>query len=382
MGPPSAGLLLQAGYTAPVPGGAMFGTYRTVLALMVVLTHLGGLGHLGQFAVFGFYTLSGYLMTLVISRNYGYTTSGFVAFALNRALRIFPLYWLSVVISVALILVVGAAFARAYHPALYLPETLAEAARNFFLVLRHGQGPRLTPPAWALTVELFFYVCIGIGAARYRATTLAWLLLSIAYHAIVPRLGFGPGSYYFSIPAGSLPFALGAAIFHSRDWVGQFLGTLPRALVSWGPAMLGAAILLNWGLFRNPGISAGFFPHFYLNIALNGALVACLVHYGRDWTRFRRVDDWLGGLSYPIYLVHYQVGLLVVFVAGLAGVSLTRGTTPMLLLSLPGVLGLAWLLARFVETPLERVRDAVKDAHARRAPASAAGTAGALDRAA
>lgn len=49
----------------------MFGTYRAFLALMVVALHLGGIPKIGAYAVFGFYCLSGYLMTLIMQTNYG-----------------------------------------------------------------------------------------------------------------------------------------------------------------------------------------------------------------------------------------------------------------------------------------------------------------------
>jgi len=54
----------------------MFGTYRIFLALMVVALHLGGIPKIGAYAVFGFYCLSGYLMTLIMQTNYGYTATG------------------------------------------------------------------------------------------------------------------------------------------------------------------------------------------------------------------------------------------------------------------------------------------------------------------
>jgi peptidoglycan/LPS O-acetylase OafA/YrhL len=43
-------------------------------------------------AVFAFYTLSGYLMTRVLNERYGFTAAGTAAFALNRVLRLWPVY--------------------------------------------------------------------------------------------------------------------------------------------------------------------------------------------------------------------------------------------------------------------------------------------------
>ena len=66
----------------------MFGVYRAFLALMVVALHLGGLPVVGAYAVFGFYVLSGYLMTLIMQDRYGYTASGRSAYAVNRFLLV------------------------------------------------------------------------------------------------------------------------------------------------------------------------------------------------------------------------------------------------------------------------------------------------------
>lgn len=46
------------------------------MALMVVFQHLGGVRVLGEHAVFGFYILSGYLMTLTLHASYGYSWRG------------------------------------------------------------------------------------------------------------------------------------------------------------------------------------------------------------------------------------------------------------------------------------------------------------------
>lgn len=68
----------------------MFGTYRTILALMVVFLHLGGVPRIGAYAVFGFYCLSGYLMTLIMQTTYGYSFQGVIKYGINRFLRNYP----------------------------------------------------------------------------------------------------------------------------------------------------------------------------------------------------------------------------------------------------------------------------------------------------
>jgi len=103
----------------------MFGTYRTLLALMVVALHLGGLS-MGGYAVFGFYVLSGYLMTLIMQNNYGYSALGFYKYALNRFLRIYPIYWVSIVFSAILVWYFGLVFWSAICPWFPLGYFLAD----------------------------------------------------------------------------------------------------------------------------------------------------------------------------------------------------------------------------------------------------------------
>lgn len=63
---------------------------------MVVLLYLApidGSGH-GYYAVFGFFALSGYLMTHVLKEHYLKQPGGIRRYLANRVLRIYPLYWL------------------------------------------------------------------------------------------------------------------------------------------------------------------------------------------------------------------------------------------------------------------------------------------------
>ena len=66
----------------------MFGIYRYGLALCVAISHLwaGTIGGPAAYAVWGFYCLSGYLMTLILNEKYGFSPRGVGRFAANRAL--------------------------------------------------------------------------------------------------------------------------------------------------------------------------------------------------------------------------------------------------------------------------------------------------------
>ena len=78
-------------------GRGMIDVYRFILALCVVQGHLVGRGEsapwLAWQAVFSFYVLSGFLMSLILNQDYGFTASGLARFAFNRWLRLFPVYY-------------------------------------------------------------------------------------------------------------------------------------------------------------------------------------------------------------------------------------------------------------------------------------------------
>ncbi|MEJ1355170.1 MAG: hypothetical protein RPU39_10845 [Candidatus Sedimenticola sp. (ex Thyasira tokunagai)] len=204
----------------------MFGTYRTLLALMVVALHLGGIPKVGAYAVFGFYCLSGYLMTLIMHSNYGYTLPGISKYAVNRALRIFPLYWVSILFSAVLIWQLGSNFISSYHPAIYMPGNASELSKNLMIFFPFMDVPRLTPPAWALTVELFFYILIGAGISKNKGITLIWFVFSVLYHIGALFFDLGWSHRYYTIAAASLPFSTGALIFHYRHSCCQCLNQL------------------------------------------------------------------------------------------------------------------------------------------------------------
>ena len=76
---------------------------------MVVVLHYGGVRYIGEYAVFGFFALSGYLMTLIMQQNYGYTVRGIGGYALNRFLRIYPIYWVVCGLSILILLALDSA---------------------------------------------------------------------------------------------------------------------------------------------------------------------------------------------------------------------------------------------------------------------------------
>lgn len=336
----------------------MFGTYRTLLALMVVTQHLAGVHVLGAYAVFGFYILSGYLMTSIMHNNYGYSFAGVSSYALNRFLRIYPMYWVSILCSVLLILLLNNKDIAAYHEAMFIPRTAYEYFRNIFLFFPSLESPRLTPSAWALTVELCFYALIGLGLSKNKILVVCWFALSLAYHLVANVLNWGWNNIYFSIPAASLPFATGAFIFHYKNTLLDSL-KCDSEIVRWFlPVGVFALILINWWL----GDLTGYLRSicFYSNYAFCSFMILLLSNKNALSFIPKKVDKWIGNLSFPIYVIHYQVGLMVMTVLNSLGFMYKRADIQLLLFTLPALIFVAWLMVVCIERPIERIRAKVR----------------------
>ena len=73
------------------------GLLRFILAVTVVIAHSSSiLGFTlvgGQIAVQAFYIISGFYMTLILNEKYVGTNSSYKLFITNRFLRLYPIYW-------------------------------------------------------------------------------------------------------------------------------------------------------------------------------------------------------------------------------------------------------------------------------------------------
>jgi peptidoglycan/LPS O-acetylase OafA/YrhL len=335
----------------------MFGILRTFLALVVVAGHLYGPWKMGTYAVFGFYALSGYLMTMTMAQNYGYSRAGILRFGANRVLRIYPAYWAAIIFSIVVLLVVGEERVVYYHSAIAFTRTGREIFNNLFLYFYPAtERPRLSPATWALTVELGFYILIGLGVSKTRPRSIAWFALSVAYTVHLLAQGVGWNERYSPLFAASLPFSAGSLWYHCKAATGRLNPRLIKILLMIVPA----AAVVNFSVNLKRGTESTY--GFYLNLLLLMSLIAlCRELENLSSDRMKRLDKAIGHLSYPIYLVHWQTGLVISFlIFGTPVHGQSREGLVTLLVSVPVVILVAHLMHRFVEEPIERIRNRLK----------------------
>ena len=117
-------------------------------------------------------------------------------------------------------------------------------------------------------------------------------------------------------------------------------------------------VIFNWVVGYKMGMLKGV--SFYLNFVLNVILVLSLVNKQSLKLINKRFDKVMGEFSYPIYLVHFQVGLIGIIVLGAFGIKLDRPSYELMLFEVPLVFIVSWLLILLIERPIELVRQVVK----------------------
>jgi len=311
------------------------GVLRCLLALSVLLVHdLDGWFKLidGVAAVQCFYLISGFYMALVLNERYANVGS----FFFNRALRLFPTYWAVLLLTLLAAVLAGRPTfietalqsdlpwdARAL---LFVSSVLLVGgdvvmfvrpteAGLVFTATFWNEPPYLYPyqavhPAWSLPVEMAFYA-LAPFLVRSRWRLLAGLLLGLVIRVIVYK-AFGshdPWRYRF-FPAELSVFCAGGLAYHF--YRGMQVNAAARRIGGGCLVALIAAMLV----YPHLPPAARYVPATAVVLASLPFLFAL--------TRDNPTDRWLGGLSYPVYLLHFPIlqylsGTLAVIACTFAG---------------------------------------------------------------
>lgn len=265
----------------------MLDALRGVAALLVFASHAGialmpaflrweltsfNVGHVG---VVLFFLISGYIIPVSLAH-----APSRRAFWVRRIFRLFPLYWLSI----GLTLLIGG-------PA-PLPVVLANATMlQMFLGM-----PHLSAGYWTLGIEELFYlsaVLLSCTSARAHPllVALAWTAGALLVDVALP---------VFAGVALPLPLTSYLAIL----WTGTLLAALVRGEVARRLAV--PAVLLTLAVVTIP-LVPGLLPGAWVAQALLPRVVAFGLFGAALLLRHRqipRVLPWLGRISYSLYLLH------------------------------------------------------------------------------
>lgn len=331
-------------------------------------------GSSGSYAVCGFFVISGYVITMVLHERYFQLQDGLSKFWINRFLRLYPTfiiagafgYFVSYIapnesnaLAVGLArpehefgqaLIANAGFNPAYWPLFYIPNiTMLGIQAPLFWIT----PITFAPTASSTSIELYYYILLSLGVAQSATSSKRFLLVAIGLLATLPVLylmqavgilKYGTVAPGISVNAFSLFYKtfLGWSFFFA---IGSFCYFIPKLQLS-RPIQL---TILTACLV---------FPFVYTNNVY--VMIALRVIYGLivGLTLVSFSDDrgpWfvrlMGDVSYPLFLIHWQVAALV---AWLTGLSKNDGQMLLLALSLSIAISVAIVLG--VERPIEALR--------------------------
>lgn len=275
------------------------GSFRFLLAFCVAISHLYAdmIHGPAAYAVWGFFVLSGFLMTLILNENYGNSVSGLKAYAQNRFLRIFPQYLLACLIGLITFAVAAKlkTDVTQLNPEARIPTGTSDIFANLLLnpVWTPTSG-RLVPVSGALATEVGAYLLFPLF---FRSITAVLAVMAVSFFASFER-GFHCDTFairYTAMSTCMLAFGFGALMYHLKDRLAMFQAPMYSTLC-W------ILHCLIWLFFPYYPWEAGL----YVSVILSGWVVISLFPL-----KVGALDRMLGDLTYPFYLLHTTVGVWI-----------------------------------------------------------------------
>jgi peptidoglycan/LPS O-acetylase OafA/YrhL len=298
-----------------------------------------------------FFVLSGYVLSLSLSRSGPATLSLWWGFVLRRFLRIFPA------------MLVCLLFCFVWVNWVHVPQHFQAASRDYYL---YWNAPvsllelikdlafisnRLNPVTWTLQVEMLAgmaFVPLWLLGRKSRWLAVLLLTVWIGYFWLAPLYSFARSGFIFM-------FILGMLVKPATEWLQRYC--MPRQ----GPKLALLAFLLC--CLVNKLIPETASEAWVLEALLAYLLIASLGHGNQQGSlpvMDHRLPRFIGTISYSFYLWHFPV----LFISGTWLFSVVPGD---LVLSWPNLfqnvlfvvsaacaIPVAWLSYRYVETPFLR----------------------------
>jgi peptidoglycan/LPS O-acetylase OafA/YrhL len=282
---------------------------RFCAAIGVVLFHYlfrgwAGMDHLsnlnfdrqGEWAKYGylgvdlFFMISGFVVLLSAE---GKTVQAFVT---SRFLRLFPAFWLCTTATyLALVLLhdgkLGVGFTSYLANLTMMPELL--------------NAPMVDGVYWTLMVELKFYFLVFLVSVLRQFHRLEWLMLGwLAISLFMQLHGSIKGLHFLLIPENAACFAAGVGFY--RIW---------KKGLGWknGSIVLGAYGVNLHAAYKVATTEPSLATHpinFTIVIAITTLFFLIMLAISLGWSR-RLARPWMaaaGGLTYPLYLLHQNLG--------------------------------------------------------------------------
>ena len=290
----------------------------------------------GKISVILFFAISGFVIPGVLLNSD--SPRPVLGFVINRLFRVYPAYWLSILVAVAL--------ALSLHSS---SVNFRLVAVNLTLLQQFIGVPNLLGIYWTLQIELIFYaMCIILFLMHALGKPRRVLLTLIAMLAVAFLMAKIAAWYHHKMPL-ALPLSLAVMLF----------GLLWRkALIDGGNDKLpvvvaSAALLIAVPVICSVGYAPGLADEGYSASTYIFSYAVAVLSFVTltTWIKIRsRITSFLGRISYSVYLFGPIAGLALEAVAPPARMWLPIAHIYILAVMLLAIV-IAAVVYRFIEAP-------------------------------
>ncbi|MDR1633007.1 MAG: acyltransferase [Dysgonamonadaceae bacterium] len=318
----------------------------------------------GGIAVMFFFVLSGFLITYLLMKEQNATHKISIKnFYVRRILRIWPLYYLLVIIGALLVPFTIKSIGYDYE----MPYTFGEVFLYYLFFLPFCvniiYGHHLLEPLWSIGVEEIFYI-VWAPLIKFLKKNVLTVILS----TIFIKLVFDMIVYFFELN-GIIIRALGTLQFHAMAVGGLGAYCIFNNIINvsesrWFSLPVQIIILLFLFFrfcFANFLLENSLFFRFlfetpiFSNLVLMVIFAWLIINVSLNSKSIIKLNSkflhWGGEISYGIYMYHMLVvfSIMLFFRNWLTGFSPVISTVAFYILLSGGVIGVSYLSKRFFE---------------------------------
>lgn len=225
-------------------------------------------------------------------------------FAYGRFVRLFPIFWIACTITYV--------FSLAANSGVRFSTYLINMTMIGFNAVK---DQAVDAVYWSLTVELFFYAFIAIFVALFTFKKIRWFygawlaiataafVFGVSNHAIAKLLLIRHASYF--IFGGLLFLAVENYIQKRKQNMLDIILLIYTAILSV------VVIPVSNPPYFVPHPSDRFFVSL-IHIIYFIAIPICILAFRNPSKKVAHYTLLLGGLTYPLYLVHQRIGLIII----------------------------------------------------------------------
>lgn len=323
---------------------------RLFAALMVVIFHYlfrgaAAGGHLSQ----GYPEAAPYALYGYLGVNLFFLISGFVIawsaegkswqnFAIARFARLYPGFLACMTATFVVMVLSGSAM---------FPVSLGQYAANLLMFAPALGRPFMDGVYWSIILEVIFYgwvaaALFGGWFDRFKLELVAgWLLVSTTNEVFVQS-----GTLRLLFITEFAPLFAAGILVHHIHWRGRSADALILLLASFVFSCATMGVTQGW-MQNHYGVAVPLPGLLAANTVIFGTLIAAVKF--RGLVRPSALVLALGGVTYPLYLLHQNVGYIAI-----EALSPTEGRWTAAGIVVVGMFAVSFLVWRFIETPARK----------------------------